>query len=150
MDILDKLVKKLGDSGSSMDTAILYNRQDFLHCQEAVLGIISIFRRKFYQHPVSSVKRCCDILVTVLDHIYQSPAIIEHTGSRYSCNIYNLYQSPFVIEHTGSRYSCNIYNLFQSPFVIEHTCIRYSCNIYNLYQFPFVIVHTGSRYSCNI
>ena len=83
LDILDKLVKKLGDSETRQDTAILYNRQDFLHCQEAVLGIINIFRKKFYQHPISSVKRCCDILVTVLEHIYGSPAILEHTGIFY-------------------------------------------------------------------
>ena len=38
------------------DTAVLYTRQDFQHYLEAVVGLINIFKEKFYRPPVSCVR----------------------------------------------------------------------------------------------
>ena len=54
--------------------------QDFVPCGEAVLGIIEIFKKKFYHPPVLIVKRCYEILVYVLDQLYQNASALEHTG----------------------------------------------------------------------
>jgi len=81
VDILEKLVRKvLNEFTAAKDTAVLYSRQDFLQFQEAVVGIIGVFKKKFYHPPVASVKRCYDILVNVLEQLYQNTNVIEHTG----------------------------------------------------------------------
>ena len=54
-------------------------------CGEAVLGIIEIFKKKFYHPPVLIVKRCYEILVYVLDQLYQNASALEHTGGPWTC-----------------------------------------------------------------
>jgi hypothetical protein len=84
LDILERILKRfVSEATQSADSAVvLYTRQDFLPCKEAVVGLVRVFRNKFHQPPVSSIKRCYYSLVTVLDQIYDNQAIVEHTGQR--------------------------------------------------------------------
>jgi hypothetical protein len=86
LDILERILKRIvgdaaGSSSSGTDSAVvLYTRQDFLPCKEAVVGMVRVFRKKFHQPPAACIKRCYYSLVTVLDQIYDNQAIVEHTG----------------------------------------------------------------------
>jgi hypothetical protein len=85
LDILEKILKRIVGDAAAVDAAVvLYTRQDFLPCKEAVAGMVRVFRKKFHQPPVSSIKRCYYSLVTVLDQIYDNQAIVEHTGQDVS------------------------------------------------------------------
>ena len=95
LDILERILKRIvGDAsaagGTTADSAVvLYTRQDFLPCKEAVVGMVRVFRKKFHQPPVASIKRCYYSLVNVLDQIYDNQAIVEHTGQQqplYMCS----------------------------------------------------------------
>jgi len=79
VEILEKIVKKFGDS-PSVDTAILYTKQDFDYQFEAVRGLVKCMKVKFLTGPGSVARRCYYGLVTLLDNIYERPAVLEHTG----------------------------------------------------------------------
>jgi Tuberin len=83
LDILERILKRIvGDAaaGSTDSAVVLYTRQDFLPCKEAVVGMVRVFRKKFHQPPAACIKRCYYSLVNVLDQIYDNQGIVEHTG----------------------------------------------------------------------
>jgi len=79
VEILEKIVKKFGESLST-DTAMLYTKQDFDYMFEAVRGLVRCMKVKFLTGPGSVARRCYYALVTVLDNVYERPAVLEHTG----------------------------------------------------------------------
>jgi len=80
VDVLEKIVKKFGEGPLSVDTAVLYTRQDFDYQLEAVRGLVQCMKIKFYLGPGPVARRCYYALVTVLDKVYERPAVLEHTG----------------------------------------------------------------------
>jgi len=44
------------------------------------MGLVKIFKERFYRPPVTSVRRCYDMLVTVIDQLYKNQAVLEYTG----------------------------------------------------------------------
>ena len=80
MDILDKIVKKFSESGSSGDTAVVYTKQDFDIQLDAIRGLTKCMKLKLYNGPGNIAKRCFFILVGVLDNIYERPVFLECTG----------------------------------------------------------------------
>jgi len=80
VEILEKIVKKFGDGPPSLDTAVLYTKQDFDFQLQAVRGLLQCMRIKFLLGPGSVARRCYYALVGVLDCVYDRPAVLEHTG----------------------------------------------------------------------
>ena len=81
VDILERIVKKFGESPLSQDTAIVYSQSDLDHTLEAVKGLIDCFTAKIYLGPANIAKNCYFILVKVLDNIYVRPHFIELSGN---------------------------------------------------------------------
>ena len=80
VEILEKIVRKFGEGPPNIDTAVLYTRQDFDYQLEAVRGLVQCMKVKFYLGPGPVARRCYYALVTVLDSVYERPAVLEHTG----------------------------------------------------------------------
>ena len=122
VDILEKIVKKFGESPPTTDTAIVYSQKDLEHTLEAVRGLIDCFKAKIYLGPANIAKKCYSILVMVLDNIYDRPYFMELTGET-RLEIFNMllsiranrfYHLGFPRLEEGDRYS-------YSPLVVCET-----------------------------
>ena len=75
LEILKKIDKKFGEGPPSMDTALLYTKQDFDYQL-----LVQCMKVKFFMGPGPLARRCYYALVTVLDRVNERSAVLEHKG----------------------------------------------------------------------
>jgi len=119
LDLLENnILKQIYLLTPEMDASDKLVVDDYPYLHEAVMGIIKVFKSKFFHPPISVVKRCYEVLVTVLDRFYSVPGLLEPTGNtRYEifrCFLSLRARQDFHLGYHKEFRGCVVF----SPFVV--------------------------------